>query len=59
VLDAFGPARVLFGSDWPVCELAADYPGVTDLARELCAGLSEADQAAVFADNARSWYRLG
>jgi L-fuconolactonase len=59
VFDAFGPARVLFGSDWPVCELAADYPGVTDLARELCAGLSEADQAAVFADNARSWYRLG
>ncbi len=59
VLDAFGPARVLFGSDWPVCELAAGYPAVTDLARELCAGLSEADQAAVFADNARRWYRLG
>jgi L-fuconolactonase len=59
VLDAFGPARVLFGSDWPVCELAAGYARVTDLARDLCAGLSEADQAAVFGDNARAWYRLG
>jgi L-fuconolactonase len=59
VLAEFGPSRVLFGSDWPVCELAADYAGVTDLARELCSGLSEADQTAVFGDNARQWYRLG
>ena len=59
VFDAFGPARVLFGTDWPVCELAAGYAGVTDLARDLCAGLSEADQAAVFGGNARTWYRLG
>ncbi|HJP79141.1 MAG TPA: amidohydrolase family protein [Pseudonocardiaceae bacterium] len=59
VLGEFGPERVLFGTDWPVCELASGYAGVTDLARELCAGLSAADQAAVFGGNARSWYRLG
>lgn len=59
VLGEFGPERVLFGTDWPVCELASGYAEVTGLARELCAGLSAADQAAVFGGNARSWYRLG
>ena len=58
VLTEFGPNRVLFGTDWPVCELASSYPGVTELARDLCADLSEADRAAVFGGNAREWYRL-
>ncbi|HEX3778856.1 MAG TPA: amidohydrolase family protein [Pseudonocardiaceae bacterium] len=58
VLAAFGPSRVLFGSDWPVCELASTYPAVTGLARELCAERSEADRAAVFGGNALDWYRL-
>ena len=59
VLSEFGPERVLFGTDWPVCELASSYAGVTDLARELCADLSDAERASVFGDNAREWYRLG
>lgn len=59
VLGEFGANRVLFGTDWPVCELASSYAGVTGLARELCAGLSEADRAAVFGGTAREWYRLG
>jgi L-fuconolactonase len=58
VLTEFGPNRVLFGTDWPVCELASSYPGVTELARDLCADLSEADRAAVFGGTAREWYRL-
>jgi L-fuconolactonase len=52
VLDAFGPDRVMFGSDWPVCELAASYAGVVGLAREL------AVDDAVFGDTATRWYRL-
>ena len=32
VLEAFGPGRLLFGSDWPVCLLAASYPEVLELA---------------------------
>lgn len=59
VLAEFGPQRVLFGSDWPVCELAASYAEVTGLARELCGGLPDADRNAVFGDNALTWYRLG
>jgi L-fuconolactonase len=35
VLDAFGPDRLMFGSDWPVCRLAATYGEVLDAAREL------------------------
>jgi L-fuconolactonase len=35
VLDAFGPDRLMFGSDWPVCTLAATYAEVMDTARRL------------------------
>jgi L-fuconolactonase len=58
VFDAFGPDRVLFGSDWPVCELAADYERVHTLAGELCTDLTEAERARVFGGNAERWYRL-
>lgn len=59
VLDAFGADRVMFGSDWPVCELAGGYSRVAELAAELCTGLDEAGRAAVFGGNACRWYRLG
>jgi L-fucono-1,5-lactonase len=35
ILDSFGPARVMFGSDWPVCELAGTYTDVLSLAQTL------------------------
>ena len=56
ILDAFGPGRIMFGSDWPVCLLAAGYPDVLDLAAALVAGLDEAERAAVFADTAARVY---
>lgn len=58
VLESFGPARVMFGSDWPVCELAATYPEVLAAARELTAGLSETERSAVFTDTATRTYNL-
>jgi L-fuconolactonase len=58
ILSAFGAERVMFGSDWPVCLLASDYPGVMRLARALTAGLSEAERAAVFAGTAARVYRI-
>jgi L-fuconolactonase len=57
-LDAFGPARIMFGSDWPVCTLAASYPAVLAAARDLTAGLSPAEREAVFAGTATSVYGL-
>ncbi|WP_338702756.1 amidohydrolase family protein [Streptomyces sp. Q6] len=52
VLDAFGPERVLFGSDWPVCTLAATYAEVVDAAREVTGGIDPD----VFAGTARRVY---
>ena len=57
-LDAFGPARLMFGSDWPVCTLAASYPDVLAAARDLTVGLTSAECEAVFAGTALSVYGL-
>ncbi|MFD8385022.1 amidohydrolase family protein [Streptomyces sp. NPDC059679] len=58
VLDAFGPDRVLFGSDWPVCTLAASYDQVVDLAGRATLRLTEAERAAVFGGTAARAYGL-
>jgi L-fuconolactonase len=58
VLDAFGPSRVMFGTDWPVCLLAASYAGVVSAARELTAELAPDEQAQVFGGTAARAYRL-
>jgi L-fuconolactonase len=58
----FGPQRLLWGSDWPVLNLAADYAGWWALAHELAQHLSPAPQpddlAALFGGNAARLYRL-
>ncbi|GAP51570.1 amidohydrolase family protein [Streptomyces azureus] len=58
VLDAFGPARLMFGSDWPVCRLAATYAEVVAVARELTAGLGPAERHDVFTGTAMRTYDL-
>ncbi len=55
-LEVFGPSRLIFGSDWPVCLVAASYGDVVTAARELTAGLSEAERAAVFGGAAERAY---
>ncbi|MEW1774382.1 amidohydrolase family protein [Streptomyces sp. NPDC086777] len=55
VLDAFGPDRLMFGSDWPVCTLAGTYGEVFGAATELVA---PADRAAVFETTAARVYGL-
>lgn len=58
VLDAFGPGRLMFGSDWPVCTLAASYGQVVDAAEELTGGLGTEERAEVFGGTATRVYRL-
>ena len=58
-LDAFAPGRVMFGSDWPVCTLAASYSEVLQAARDLTWDLSVAEREAIFAGTASRVYRLG
>jgi L-fuconolactonase len=59
LLSCFGPTRLMFGSDWPVCTLAASYAQVLDLARELLAPhLSATELADVLSANAARHYQL-
>jgi L-fuconolactonase len=59
-LDLFGPGRLLFGSDWPVCLVAASYERVHDAAAEALdrAGLAPSERDRVFGANAIDVYRL-
>jgi L-fuconolactonase len=56
LLELFGPQRLMFGSDWPVCTLAASYAEVLDLARSALTGCSAAERDAVLAGTARRFY---
>jgi L-fuconolactonase len=58
VLAAFGPRRLAFGSDWPVCLLAASYAEVVAAAEELTAALSPAERDAIFRGTAQEAYHL-
>lgn len=58
VLDWFGPARCLFGSDWPVCLLAGSYAQVIQAYRQSIGELLAADRDRIFGGNAIDLYRL-
>ena len=58
VLQAFGPDRLMWGSDWPVLELAGTYADWLQVAQTLCAALSDADRAQVFGQTAIRFYDL-
>lgn len=58
VLDCFGPRRMMFGSDWPVCLLAATYDEVAEAACSMTAELSPSERDQVFSGTARAWYGL-
>ena len=56
--DAFGPTRILFGSDWPVCEAAGGFEKWFRVAQALCASWSATDRESFFWRNAERVYRL-
>ena len=58
VLEAFGPRRLMFGSDWPVCLVACGYARWHELVRGWAAGLSDDEQDALFGATASRAYRL-
>ena len=58
VFDAFGAERLMFGSDWPVCLLAATYRQVKQLIEESVEGFSQSDKEKIFGDNAARFYGL-
>jgi L-fuconolactonase len=58
LLQSFGPARLMWGSDWPVLNQNGDYLLWHSVANTLLAGLSDAERDAVFGANAATFYRL-
>ncbi|MFE1798062.1 amidohydrolase family protein [Streptomyces sp. NPDC059517] len=58
VLEAFGPGRLMFGSDWPVCTLVASYAEVVRIADQLTGKLDESEREEIFSGTATRVYRL-
>ncbi len=58
LLDAFGAQRVIWGSDWPVLNLAADYGRWMTTSESLLAHLDEPSKRQIFGLNAQKFYRL-
>lgn len=58
VFDAFGTDRLMFGSDWPVCTLAADYSQVYELVADYTDSFSDAEKTRFFGENAIRFYGL-
>jgi len=57
-LELFGPKRMMFGSDWPVCLLAASYAQVLECFQSLLEQLNDQDRALIFGENAMECYHL-
>ena len=58
VLEAFGPERLMFGSDWPVCLVAAEYGEVIGAVERHISKLSASEQSQIMGSNAIKFYNL-
>jgi L-fuconolactonase len=58
VFEAFGPRRVMYGSDWPVCEVAGGYTRALGLLEDYLRPFSAAEQAYFWGGNAAAFYQL-
>lgn len=58
IFAAFGAERIMWGSDWPVCRLRAEYEGWMAAAKALTRGLDAAESARVWGGTAVEFYRL-
>jgi len=56
LLHCFGPERLMWGSDWPVLNLAGGYGNWLEMSQKLTSHLSAADKAAIFGGNAQRFY---
>ena len=58
-LEAFGPSRLMIGSDWPVCTVAATYKEVLGLVREAASGCSASERQQILSGTAQRFYLDG
>ncbi len=57
-LEAFGPRRLMYGSDWPVCLLAASYEQQLEIVRQFIQPLTPGEKKAIMGENATRFYHL-
>lgn len=57
-LELFGPDRLMYGSDWPVCLVAAEYEQVFDIVDRFTDSLSEGEKARVMGETAKEFYGI-
>lgn len=58
ILKSFSPARMMFGSDWPVCLLAATYTDTINLMEEFTKNFTKSEQESFWAGTAKRAYKL-
>lgn len=58
VYEAFGDQRLMFGSDWPVCNVAGGYSKMFDMVSSYITTLSQQEQSNFWGNNAASFYNL-
>ncbi|MHB8208007.1 amidohydrolase family protein [Mucilaginibacter sp.] len=58
VTNSFGTKRLMYGSDWPVCKIAADYEQVVDIVKGYFLAFSQTEQQAFFGGNAIEFYNI-
>ena len=58
LLEHFGPERLMWGSDWPICLLFGDYAEIRGVFDEAVSGLKEQDRTRIFGGNAVAFYGL-
>ena len=58
VVEAFGPDRLMYGSDWPVCLVAASYNETINLVEDYFKSFTTSEQQAIFGLNAENFYNL-
>ena len=56
--ECFGPSRLMIGSDWPVCTVAAPYSRVMDVVKDYISKYAAEERNAVLGGNAAKFWRL-
>lgn len=58
IVEGFGTKRIMYGSDWPVCLLAASYQQTLEIVKTYFSSFSAAEQNAIFYKNAKRFYKI-
>ena len=58
IVEQFGPGRIMYGSDWPVCQVAASYEQMLDIVQDYFSTFSQNERNLVFGQNASKFYSL-